>query len=93
MRCRPYERTPEQKNHAARLLCARKGFLHHMKLAFVEALCERITHQHMDPGQVIILQGEVGQSMYMVLSGSCNVIRHYNEEALSREPSLLGTCR
>ena len=66
---------------AAQFLRHKRGFLHQMKRSFVEAICERITFERVAAGEAVIRQGDVGQAMYMLFEGTCDVYRRTSAAA------------
>ena len=45
--------------------------------ALHEALCRALTLEKVDNGHVVCEQGEQGSRFYVILSGSCRVLKHY----------------
>jgi hypothetical protein len=48
-----------------------------LHLAGIEAICRRMTFLELPPLGILFQQGDAGDSMYMVLLGSCEIYKHY----------------
>jgi CRP-like cAMP-binding protein len=48
-----------------------------MHLAGIEALCRRMYFLHVPEGGMVLRQGDVGDSMYMVYKGACHIYSRY----------------
>lgn len=75
--CRPHKRSPADVKELAQHLSEFPCFMRGMHLAGIEALCRRMDFLQVPAMGVVLRQGDVGDSMFMVYKGTCQIYSCY----------------
>ena len=75
--CRPHKRSPADVKELAHHFSEFPCFMRGMHLAGIEALCRRMVFLQVPAMGIVLRQGDVGDSMFMVYKGVCQIYSRY----------------
>lgn len=75
--CRPHKRSLRDVRDLARHFQNTRCFMYGLPINGLEALCRRLSFVHVSPGCMLLRQGQPGDSMFMVISGTAHILQRY----------------
>ncbi|GIM03904.1 hypothetical protein Vretimale_8470 [Volvox reticuliferus] len=83
--CRPPQRKADEIRQLAKFL-QQQPFFAGVGLSVLQEICSALTFRQASPGEVVLHVGELTDRLYLLISGSCTVVRHSRKEGFNPQP-------
>eukprot|EP00892_Ulva_mutabilis_P012096 jgi/Ulvmu1/9259/UM050_0008.1 len=84
---RPHKRSPGEVYDLAQHFQRTRTFMYGLPTRGLEALCRRLTYEHILPACMLLQQGQTGDCMFMLISGTAHILQRYGSTHVDDEDS------